>query len=143
MIKACGMALKGTLSEEYLPKVLGRVVCDDMYRNELSSANICNWANDVLRCCYELSPARAFAALGDKFDASSPEMEEKFASRHLEASNRFAYLAAQRNFTLARIARLPSGLQLCFRSALRLSRENPPKNWPSSAYILILSLIHI
>ena len=137
MIKACGMALKGTLTEEYLPKVLGRVVCDDMYRNDLSSASICNWANDVLRCCYELSPARDFAALGDKFDASSPESEEKFASRHLEASNRFAYLAAQRNFTLARIARLPSGLQLCFRSALRLSRENPPKNWPSSAYVLI------
>ena len=141
VIKACEMALKGTLTEEYLPKVLGRVVCDDMYRIESSNSSICDWASDVLRCCHELSPMRAFADLDDNINLRSNRdryrMESKFAFRHLETSNRFAYLAAQRNFTLARIARLPSGLQLCFRSALRLSRENPPRNWPSSAYLLI------
>jgi len=138
VIKACEMALKGTLTEEYLPKVLGRVVCDDdTHRKESSTTTICEWVSDVLRCCYELSPARAFANLDNTKGMDRLEIEKKFASRHLDASNRFAYLAAQRNFSLAKIVRLPSGLQLCFRSALRLSRENPPRDWPSSAYLLI------
>ena len=141
VIKACEMALKG-MTEEYLPKVLGRVVCDDMYRIESSNSSICDWASDVLRCCHELSPMRAFADLDDNINLRSDRdryrMESKFAFRHLETSKPISLSTSrQRNFTLARIARLPSGLQLCFRSALRLSRENPPRNWPSSAYLLI------
>ena len=59
VIKACEMALKGTLTEEYLPKVLGRVVCDDdTHRKESSTTTICEWVSDVLRCCYELSLQR-------------------------------------------------------------------------------------
>ena len=71
VIKACEMALKGTLTEEYLPKVLGRVVCDDMYRIESSNSSICDWASDVLRCCHELSPMRAFADLDDNINLRS------------------------------------------------------------------------
>jgi hypothetical protein len=137
VVKSCELALKGTLKDEHLPSILGRVVCADNNNNmnEGLGTSICDWASSVLRCCYELSPARSFPANVDYFDVS--KLQKVFASRHLDASNRFASLAARRNFTLARIARLPSGLQLCFRSALRLSRENPPKGWPSSAYFLI------